>query len=92
MKMVSLSQATHSATEWYSFMVQGHFHLQSYSVYSKMQFVSGEFMTLPNRSQLPSARRVRLFDLIRKGVLCIETISKMMCDSLHWLKKRQVTG
>lgn len=32
MKMVSLSQATHSATEWYSFMVQGHFHLQSYSV------------------------------------------------------------
>jgi len=44
-------------------------------------------MTLPNRSQLPSARRVRLFDLIRKGVLCIETISKMMCDSLHWLKK-----
>lgn len=44
-------------------------------------------MMLPIRSQLPSARRVRLFDLIRKGVLCIETISKMMCDSLHWLKK-----
>lgn len=44
-------------------------------------------MTLPNRSQLPSARRVRLFDLIRKGVLCIETHIIFDIDSLHWLKK-----